>query len=220
MLAGPAVEKIQQAGRKIFEALVAQRPDRRPFDLGRSDRTGPGPACVSSRGRRRRLLPPILRVAEQQDVVWRNGLAWREIREPPRHSDLVALKNPGIALDRLHERAGFALLGGAALAEAAAAQSRPELVDGLGGRGKIVRGKVVGVQGQIGFDPLETRDHAGERAHVLAETCNRGPRRNGPIPAARHDQLAAGAKLDRRRRTAGVAQLLAAAAGHCGRAAT
>ena len=32
----PLVEKIQQAGRKIFEAFVAQRPDRRPFDLGRS----------------------------------------------------------------------------------------------------------------------------------------------------------------------------------------
>ena len=61
-----------------------------------------------------------------------NGLAWREIREPARHSDLVALKNPGIALDRLHERAGFALLGGAALAEAAAAQPSLELVDGLG----------------------------------------------------------------------------------------
>ncbi len=32
---GAAVEKIQQAGRKISEAFVAQRPDRRPFDLGR-----------------------------------------------------------------------------------------------------------------------------------------------------------------------------------------
>src|SRR5438094_914574 len=44
-----------------------------------------------------------------------------EIGEPPRHSDLVPLKNPGIPLDRLHERACFALLRGAALAEAAAA---------------------------------------------------------------------------------------------------
>ena len=70
---------------------------------------------------------------------------------------------------------------------------------------------VVGVQGQIGFDPLETRDHAGERAHVLAETRNRGRRRNAAVSAARHDHLAAGAKLDRRRRTAGIAQLLAAA---------
>ena len=30
-----AVEEIQQAGRKVFEAFVAQRPDRRPLDLGR-----------------------------------------------------------------------------------------------------------------------------------------------------------------------------------------
>ena len=81
-----------------------------------------------------------------------------------------------------------------------------------GRRGKIVRGKVVGVHRQVGVDPLETRDHAGERAHVLAEARNRGPRRNGPISAARHDQLAAGAKLDRHRRAARVAQLLAAAA--------
>ena len=123
---------------------------------------------VGARSRR------VLRVAEQQDVVRRNGIAWREIREPPRHSDLVALKNPGIALDRLHERAGFPLLGSAALAEAAAAQSCPELIDRLGGRRKIVRGIVVGVHRQVGFDPLETRDHAGEGAHVLAETCNRG----------------------------------------------
>ena len=37
-------------------------------------------------------------------------------------------------------------------------------------------------------------------------------RRNGPVPPARHDQLAAGSELDRHRRTARVAQLLAAAA--------
>ena len=166
---------------------------------------------ANRRAGRRCPAPPVLRVAEQQDFVRRNGFARREIREPPRRSDLVALKNPGIALDRLHERAGFALLGGAALAEAAAAQSCPELIDRLGGRRKIVRGIVVGVHRQIGFDPFEPRDHAGEGAHVLAETCNRGRRRNGPVSAARHDQLAAGAKLDRHRRTARVAQLLAAA---------
>ena len=140
-----------------------------------------------------------------------NGVAWREIREPPRHSDFVALENSGIALDRLHQRAGFALFGSAALAEAAAAQSCLELVDRLGAGGEIVRGEVVGVHGQVGFDPLETRDHAGERAHVLAEARNRGPRRNRPVSPACHDQLAAGAKLDRRRRAAGVPQFLAAA---------
>ena len=46
---------------------------------------------------------------------------------------------------------------------------------------------------------------------MLAETRDRGPRRNAPVTAAGHDQLAAGGKLDRRRRTARVAQLLAAA---------
>ena len=142
-----------------------------------------------------------------------NGLAWREIREPPRHSDLVALENPGIALDRLHQRAGFALLGGAALAEAAAAQPCPELIDRPGGRGEIVRGIVVGVQRQVGFDPLETRDHAGEGAHVLAEARNRGraAKRSG-IPPLVMTSLPPRAKLDRHRRTARVAQLLAAAA--------
>ena len=132
LVAGKApVEKIQQAGRKIFEAFVAQGPDRRPFDLGRSiERSRHRRHLV--RAARRRLISPVLRVAEQQDVVRKNGIAWREIREPPRHSDLVALENSGIALDRLHQRAGFALLGSAALAEAAAAQSCPELVDRLG----------------------------------------------------------------------------------------
>ena len=183
------------------------------------DRMAPGSAPLVRAGRRRLALPQ-LRVAEQQDFVWRNGLARREIGKPPLYSDLVALKNPGIALDRLHERAGFALLGSAALAEAAAAQSRPELMNRLRRPRKIVRGVVVGVQRQIGFDPLETRDHAGERAHVLAETRNRGRRRNAAVPAARHDQLAAGAKLDRRRRTARIAQFLGPQLGHCGRAAT
>ena len=159
-----------------------------------------------------------LRVAEQQDVIRKNGIAGREIREPPRHSDLVALKNPGITLDRLHERAGFALLGSAAFAKAAAAaQSCPELIDRPGGRRKIVCGIVVGVQGQVGFDTFEARDHARKRAHVLAETCNRGPRRDGPVPAARHDQLAAGAKLDRDRRPPGSRSFLRPQLGHCGR---
>ena len=52
-----------------------------------------------------------------------DGIARRKIRKPPRHPDLVTLKNSGIALDRFHQRAGFGLLGRAALAEAAAAQS-------------------------------------------------------------------------------------------------
>src|SRR5262249_26526022 len=122
-----------------------------------------------------------------------------------------ALKDSGVTLDRLHERAGFALLGGAALAKAATAQSGLEVVNGFGEPREIVRGKVIGVQGQVGFDPFEPRDYAGNRADVLAETGNSGPGRNGPISPAGHDELAARAKLDRHRGTAGVAQLLAAA---------
>ena len=104
--------------------------------------------------------------------------------------------NAGIALDRLHERAGFALLGRAALAEAAAAQPRPELIDAARRPREIVRGEIVGVHGQIGLDPLEPRDDAGERAHVLAEPRHRGARGHGAITAARHHELAAGAELD------------------------
>src|ERR1700684_4130593 len=100
----------------------------------------------------RRLALVVLRIAEQQYLVRNDRLAGSEIREPPRRSDLVALKNPGITLDSLHQRAGFTLLGSAALAEAAAAQSRPEVIDRLRRRREIVRGMVVGVQRQIGFD--------------------------------------------------------------------
>src|SRR5580658_4794016 len=71
---------------------------------------------------------------------------------------------------------------------------------------------VVGVQGQIGLNALETRDTAGERAHVPAKTGNRGRWRNAAVPATRHDQLVARAKLDRRWLAAGITQLLAAAA--------
>src|SRR5947209_2372725 len=71
---------------------------------------------------------------------------------------------------------------------------------------------VVGVQGHIGLNALETRDNAGKRADVPAKTRNRGRRRNAAIPAARHDELVARAELDRRWLTKGITQLLAAAA--------
>jgi hypothetical protein len=48
---------------------------------------------------------------------------------------------------------------------------------------------------------------------MLPETCNRRRRGNGPESAARHNQLATSAELDRLRRTAWVAQLLPAARG-------
>src|SRR5260370_32583089 len=124
---------------------------------------------------------------KQQKILGKNGIERRKIREPPCQSDLVALKNSRIALDRLHKRAGFTLLGSAALAIAATTQSRSELIDALGWRREIVRCIEVGIQGQIGFDPLEPRDHTGERAHMLSETCHRSPRRYGPVSSARHD---------------------------------
>src|SRR5262249_35758639 len=206
-VARSAIEKIQQTCRQISEPLVAQRPDRRPFNLGRRIERE-GYLTIVCLGALRLLT---LRIAEQQDVVGINGVALGKVREPPRQPDLVALKDSGIALDRLHERAGLALLGGTALAEAAAAQSGPELVDGPGLRGKTVGGEIIGVQGKVRVDPLETRDHAGERAHVLAESRDRGARGNGAIPPAGHQELAALAKLDRRRRAVRIAQLLLAA---------
>src|SRR5262249_47012847 len=107
--------------------------------------------------------------------------------------------------------ARLALLSGAALAEAAAAQSRAELIDGLRTPGEVVRGKPVGVHGQVSVDAIEPRHHAGERAHVLAEARHRRARGDGPVSAAGHDQLAGCAKRNRRRRALWVAQLLAAA---------
>src|SRR6266498_3220894 len=116
LVAGASIEKIQQAGRNIPEPFVAQRPDRRPLDLGRG---------IEWRRRdlvgvtRRRLPSPVLRLAEEQDIVWMYRFALAKIGESARRPDLVALKNSGIALDRLHERAGFTLLRSAALAKAA-----------------------------------------------------------------------------------------------------
>ena len=99
-------------------------------------------------------------------------------------------------------------------------QSGPELIDSRGRHRKIVRGKVVGVQGQVSFDPFEARDDACERAHVFPETCNCGPRRNGSVsPLVMTSLLPAlsstgtGARLGSR-------SFLRPQLGHCGRAAT
>ena len=56
---GAPVEKIQKAGRKIFEAFVAQGPDRRPFDLGRSIEWGRASVGIVVRLGRRRLRPAV-----------------------------------------------------------------------------------------------------------------------------------------------------------------
>src|SRR5580700_6596430 len=96
VVAWPLIENIQETGRKIFEALVAQRPDWRPFDLGRAVER-----IVCLRRLVRRHVSSELRGAVKQDIVWKNCLAWPKIREAPRHPDFVALKDSGITLDRL-----------------------------------------------------------------------------------------------------------------------
>src|SRR5882724_4742381 len=152
-----------------------------------------------------------LRFAEKLDVIGVKGVAGSEIGKAARRPDLVTLENARIAFDGLHQRAGLALLGRGALAEAAAAQSGPELIDALGRRREIVVGEKIGVHRQIDLDPLEPRNHAGQRAYMLAEARYRGSRRHGAVSAAGHDELAAFGDLDRCRRPAWILQFLASA---------
>src|SRR2546430_9768903 len=49
----------------------------------------------------------------------------------------------------------------------------PIFFDISGGRGKIMRRIVVGVHGHVGVDPLQRRNHAGERADMLAKARDR-----------------------------------------------
>src|SRR5258705_7670354 len=154
-----------------------------------------------------------LRFAEKLDVIGLKGGGGSEIGEAARRPDLVTLENARIALDGLHQRAGLALLGRGALAEAAPAQSGPELIDALGRRREIVVGEIIGVHRQIDLDPLEPRNHAGQRAYMLAEAGHGGPRGHGAISTAGHDELAAFGDLDRRRRPAWILQFLAPADG-------
>ncbi len=155
----------------------------------------------------RRMASLILGIAEEQDVVRRDGFAQCKIGETSRHADFVALENPGVTFDCLHERTGFALLGRAAFAEAPAAQACPELIDGAGRRREIMDGKIIRVQGQVSFDLFEPRNHAGERAYMFLEPRDGCARRNGAVSAARHEEPAAGVKLDRCGCSAGVPQL-------------
>src|SRR5512139_2485358 len=110
-----------------------------------------------------------LRVAEKLDVVGKKSVTGSKIGKAAFRPDLVTLKNARVALDRLHQRAGLALLGCGALAEAAAAQSGSELVDVPGRRREIVIREEIGVHRQVGFDPLEPRNDAGQRTDVLAK---------------------------------------------------
>src|SRR5262245_23920653 len=188
-----AIEEVEQAGWKVFETLVAQRPDRRPL--------GPHRGIERLRNRMRivRLLGiPVLklRFAEKLNVIGVKGVAGSEIGKAARRPDLVTLENARIALDRLHQRAGLALLSRGALAEAAAVQSGPELIDALGWRREIVVGEKIGVHRQIDLDPLEPRNHAGQRAYMFAEARYGGSRRHRAVSAAGHDELAAFGDLD------------------------
>src|SRR5215475_5877753 len=152
-----------------------------------------------------------LRFAEKLDVIGKKGVAGREIGEAALRPDLVALEDTRVALDRLHERTGLALFGRGALAEAAAAQSGPELVDVKGWRREIVVSEKTGVQRQIGLDPLESRNNARQRTNVFAEARDSGSRGHGAVAAAGHDELSAFRNLDRRRRAARILHFLAAA---------
>ena len=203
------VEEIEQAGRKIFEALIAQRPDRRPLDLRRGiDWIGNGVRTV-----RLRLIPARkLRFAEVLDIVGEHGLAIGEIGEAAACGpDLVALEDSGVSLDRLHQRARFGLFGGRSFAGAAAVQSRAELIDAHGRRGEIMMGEEVGVERQIAVHLLELGHHAGQRTDMLAIARHGLARGHRTIAAAGHDQPCAGADLDRLRRALRVLQLLVAA---------
>lgn len=152
-----------------------------------------------------------LRIAEELDVVGKKRITGREIGKAARRPDLVTLENARVALDRLHQRAGLALLGRGPLAKAAPAQAGPELVDVPGRRGEIVVREEIGVHRQIGFDPLEPRHHAGQRTDVFAKSRHRGARRHGAVPTAGHDELSAFGDLDRHRRSSWIPELLAAA---------
>ncbi len=102
------IEEVQQTGRQISEALVAQRPGRRPLDF-RLEIEGIGNLM---RTVVLVIVPGLkLRFAEVLDVVGENGIALRKIRKSSRRPDLVTLENSRIALDRLHQRAGLGLFG-------------------------------------------------------------------------------------------------------------
>src|SRR5579871_3315571 len=73
-LVSGAVKKVQKPGRKVSEAFVAQRPDRRPINFGRlveQDRA----YVRTARIRCQRLASLMLGIAEEKDIVRMDGLA-------------------------------------------------------------------------------------------------------------------------------------------------
>ena len=74
-----------------------------------------------------------------------------------------------------------------------------------------MRGIIIGVHGQIDFDPLKPRHHARQRAHMLAEARDRAARGDGAISPAGHEQFVAGTEFNRLGHAARVQQFLAPA---------
>ena len=149
--------------------------------------------------------------AEQKNVVGRDRVAAREVREPPFGPDLVAAEYPAMALDRLHQRAGFALLRRRAFAVAVREQRNPRRIDDVRPGRKAVPGVKAAIERQRAPDPLELRDDTGQRADVPAIARKRLRRRNRSIAAAGRDVPSAGAQPGRCRAARGIAQLAAAA---------
>ena len=207
VVAGRIVKKIQEAGRKVLETLVAQRPNRRPFHLGR------GIEAAQSRARARCAIVALLvrRFAQQQNVIGKNRVARLEIRKPAGRSDLVALEYPAIALEGAHQGARFALFRGAPHAVAVADQAGLRRIEGFGTRRKVVSCKNADGRRLLAVDPLKVRHHASQRADVLSNASDRLGRRRRPIAAARHDGLSAGTEPDRCSHARRIPQFLATA---------
>ena len=77
--AAAVVEKVQKARRKIFEAFVAQRPDRRPLGFRRRIKAVRDFIAAATAARRRLLE---LGIAQHQNVVRMDRFPGCEIREP------------------------------------------------------------------------------------------------------------------------------------------
>ncbi len=172
---------------------------------------------------RRRLLLAELRVAEQQHLVGGTRLARRKIREAPLRADLVALINPGVALDRFHQRRWLRPARPYCPCRSCRRSVRPGVRRGTapGGAAEIVRRKEAGIHRQVGVDALQPLHHAGQRADVFAETWPVSPAptrydsHHWSSPVWRRGPSVIGTGLRR-----GSRSFLLPQVGHCGRCAT
>jgi hypothetical protein len=97
----------------------------------------------------------VLGIAQQQNVVRRNRVAGREIHKPAGRPDLIAAEYPAMPFDRLHQRAGLALVGGSPLAVAVGDQSGLGRIKRFGTRRETVSGKKANIRRLLAFDPLK-----------------------------------------------------------------